>query len=167
MVLEFVRLFCVSVLLFFFFKQKTAYEMRISDWSSDVCSSDLRTVNQVRYPAYVVDSLCGQLRPTARAEGGIPPAFDRFIDRLHRRLVRGVGREIIEHPVTQPIAGADLHLVQPVEHVELGESDSGDSGNRHRLPDQHCVEPAATTLAAGEGAELVAAFAQQNGSANG
>src|SRR3546814_13519441 len=28
---------------FFFFKQKTAYEMRISDWSSDVCSSDLMT----------------------------------------------------------------------------------------------------------------------------
>src|SRR3546814_6327523 len=27
----------------FFFKQKTAYEMRISDWSSDVCSSDLRS----------------------------------------------------------------------------------------------------------------------------
>src|SRR3546814_2428207 len=35
--------FCVvcSLLVFFFFKQKTAYEMRISDWSSDVCSSDL------------------------------------------------------------------------------------------------------------------------------
>src|SRR3546814_7599083 len=31
----------VSVLVCFFFKQKTAYEMRISDWSSDVCSSDL------------------------------------------------------------------------------------------------------------------------------
>src|SRR3546814_6916881 len=29
------------VLCFFFFKQKTAYEVRISDWSSDVCSSDL------------------------------------------------------------------------------------------------------------------------------
>src|SRR3546814_4355282 len=29
---------------FFFFKQKTAYEMRISDWSSDVCSSDLTGV---------------------------------------------------------------------------------------------------------------------------
>src|SRR3546814_3191294 len=29
--------------MFFFFKQKTAYEMRISDWSSGVCSSDLRT----------------------------------------------------------------------------------------------------------------------------
>src|SRR3546814_9927356 len=36
----------VSVYLFFFFKQKTVYELRISDWSSDVCSSDLscRTV---------------------------------------------------------------------------------------------------------------------------
>src|SRR3546814_9018343 len=31
-----------SLVSFFFFKQKTAYEMRISDWSSDVCSSDLR-----------------------------------------------------------------------------------------------------------------------------
>src|SRR3546814_1886660 len=31
----------VLCLLFFFFKQKTAYEVRISDWSSDVCSSDL------------------------------------------------------------------------------------------------------------------------------
>src|SRR3546814_2773225 len=31
----------VSFIFFFFFKQKTAYEMRISDWSSDVCSSDL------------------------------------------------------------------------------------------------------------------------------
>src|SRR3546814_10335214 len=32
---------CCVMLCFFFFKQKTAYEMRISDWSSDVCSSDL------------------------------------------------------------------------------------------------------------------------------
>src|SRR3546814_1769774 len=32
---------CMSRFLLFFFKQKTAYEMRISDWSSDVCSSDL------------------------------------------------------------------------------------------------------------------------------
>src|SRR3546814_2307362 len=33
--------YVVVLYLFFFFKQKTAYEMRISDWSSDVCSSDL------------------------------------------------------------------------------------------------------------------------------
>src|SRR3546814_8483953 len=31
-----------NIVVFFFFKQKTAYEMRISDWSSDVCSSDLQ-----------------------------------------------------------------------------------------------------------------------------
>src|SRR3546814_5440705 len=34
-------LLCVLLVCIFFFKQKTAYEMRISDWSSDVCSSDL------------------------------------------------------------------------------------------------------------------------------
>src|SRR3546814_9326153 len=32
---------CDIIVFFFFFKQKTAYEMRVSDWSSDVCSSDL------------------------------------------------------------------------------------------------------------------------------
>src|SRR3546814_6787869 len=35
-------------MMFFFFKQKTAYEMRISDWSSDVCSSDLAEVLAVQ-----------------------------------------------------------------------------------------------------------------------
>src|SRR3546814_7382208 len=42
-----VSLVLVSV-VFFFFKQKTAYEMRISDWSSDVCSSDLPTGPETR-----------------------------------------------------------------------------------------------------------------------
>src|SRR3546814_6195314 len=37
---------CRMFFCFFFFKQKTAYEMRISDWSSDVCSSDLPLLNQ-------------------------------------------------------------------------------------------------------------------------
>src|SRR3546814_10426266 len=41
-------MFCVLLFfLFFFFKQKTAYEMRISDWSSDVCSSDLAAPRRV------------------------------------------------------------------------------------------------------------------------
>src|SRR3546814_6869529 len=35
------------VFFFFFFKQKTAYEMRISDWSSDVCSSDLADYDEI------------------------------------------------------------------------------------------------------------------------
>src|SRR3546814_17670892 len=42
--------------LFFFFKQKTAYEMRISDWSSDVCSSDLPTdMVRVNYKGSLLD----------------------------------------------------------------------------------------------------------------
>src|SRR3546814_4705209 len=39
----------------FFFKQKTAYEMRISDWSSDVCSSDL-AAQELQEPAFRVSS---------------------------------------------------------------------------------------------------------------
>src|SRR3546814_2283138 len=42
-----VLLSCISVFCFFFFKQKTAYEMRISDWSSDVCSSDLKRPDRI------------------------------------------------------------------------------------------------------------------------
>src|SRR3546814_3824462 len=49
MICYFFHVVCVFFILmciffFFFFKQKTAYEMRISDWSSDVCSSDLLTI---------------------------------------------------------------------------------------------------------------------------
>src|SRR3546814_9300328 len=40
-------LFMIVYVVFFFFKQKTAYEMRISDWSSDVCSSDLNVFAQI------------------------------------------------------------------------------------------------------------------------
>src|SRR3546814_17818017 len=39
-------------LIFFFFKQKTAYELRISDWSSDVCSSDLRRLKPLRISSF-------------------------------------------------------------------------------------------------------------------
>src|SRR3546814_7527696 len=35
----------IYICMFFFFKQKTAYELRISDWSSDVCSSDLGAIS--------------------------------------------------------------------------------------------------------------------------
>src|SRR3546814_1046572 len=47
---------CIQLFFFFFFKQKTAYEMRISDWSSDVCSSDLvdRGGEQAAAPAAVL-----------------------------------------------------------------------------------------------------------------
>src|SRR3546814_5256658 len=45
-----VCVYLFSGLHLFFFKQKTAYEMRISDWSSDVCSSDLRVDDAQPHP---------------------------------------------------------------------------------------------------------------------
>src|SRR3546814_949015 len=57
----------------FFFKQKTAYEMRISDWSSDVCSSDLELE--------VVLALALVRGIAARAAG---PALRRFLDPVAR-----------------------------------------------------------------------------------
>src|SRR3546814_7215524 len=53
----------MSSMLFFFFKQKTAYEMRISDWSSDVCSSDLQQHHQDQKEA-------GDADPAARITRG-------------------------------------------------------------------------------------------------
>src|SRR3546814_20327604 len=71
----------MSIILFFFFKQKTAYEMRISDWSSDVCSSDLPALRSGR-----------TLAPRAGRQEFDQPAHDR--QRLpparadHRRVAR-------------------------------------------------------------------------------
>src|SRR3546814_8641966 len=45
---------CLVFFLFFFFKQKTAYEMRISDWSSDVCSSDLTFTHEYYISFHIV-----------------------------------------------------------------------------------------------------------------
>src|SRR3546814_10763920 len=68
----------VYVQFFFFFKQKTAYEMRISDWSSDVCSSDLafRTISEVSdeldVPQHVLrfwEGKYSQVRPLKRGGG--------------------------------------------------------------------------------------------------
>src|SRR3546814_1612718 len=60
---------CV-VILFFFFKQKTAYEMRISDWSSDVCSSDL--------PAGGRGAVVNGMPLAAHAESGSSPRISRM-----------------------------------------------------------------------------------------
>src|SRR3546814_2341717 len=77
------------ILIVFFFKQKTAYEMRISDWSSDVCSSDLRdgaepagtrTMDRVRsvqlqpkYPDRCPDAATGQQSDPHAPEPGAEP----------------------------------------------------------------------------------------------
>src|SRR3546814_12245809 len=71
--------------IFFFFKQKTAYELRISDWSSDVCSSNLRACPTDERPrAARPKSACPWARRTA------PPDF-----RASRSEERRVGKECV------------------------------------------------------------------------
>src|SRR3546814_12647342 len=84
---------------FVFFKQKTAYEMRISDWSSDVCSSDLSTivgvVDDVRYRSvrdplqpifYLYDTgIVSQLM--IRFQGRSPSAVYDQVETVWQRLV--------------------------------------------------------------------------------
>src|SRR3546814_8058953 len=67
------------IFYFFFFKQKTAYEMRISDWSSDVCSSDLVFyLLGVQYTSPANAQLLIQLAPLLMALGGIVVFRERF-----------------------------------------------------------------------------------------
>src|SRR3546814_3966453 len=65
-----------SDIVFFFFKQKTAYEMRISDWSSDVCSSDLAGghVSQRELYALKLEDVPPELPPLVRVA-------QRFLER--------------------------------------------------------------------------------------
>src|SRR3546814_10321605 len=73
----------------FFFKQKTAYEMRISDWSSDVCSSDLR----------VGDAGTDQ-GIQAVGHGGEDVSSGGFLGRFCRLLIAGLA------PGARPLAGS-------------------------------------------------------------
>src|SRR3546814_5535820 len=66
--------------LVFVFKQKTAYEMRISDWSSDVCSSDLVGVDQ--HPPGLVEG-ADQVLAVPRVDPGL--AADRTVDLRQQR----------------------------------------------------------------------------------
>src|SRR3546814_1299019 len=73
----------------FFFKQKTAYEMRISDWSSDVCSSDLLWVSLGRdgSPCVIVEE--AQLRPPI--DGGRKAGMQADTERGTQRLRPSAG----------------------------------------------------------------------------
>src|SRR3546814_19566347 len=75
--------------MFFFFKQKTAYEMRISDWSSDVCSSDLEGL--AHRPREGVDrAVALGLQPVLGAVA-LPHRLDadRLVGARHPRLLEG------------------------------------------------------------------------------
>src|SRR3546814_9713047 len=88
-------------MLLFFFKQKTAYEMRISDWSSDVCSSDLLVAAPV-CARYARELECGgvelarrsEVRPAAHIHPAVTAAIDgEFFALRQRSEERRVGKE--------------------------------------------------------------------------
>src|SRR3546814_4709624 len=81
--------------LFFFFKQKTAYEMRISDWSSDVCSSDLDKAHDElsglsdsgtveRNPAKILE----QHRFLDLDDDGVPEPYIVWVDATTEKVLR-------------------------------------------------------------------------------
>src|SRR3546814_5314561 len=94
-----VFVFFVLHVFFFFFKQKTAYEMRISDWSSDVCSSDLPALlpglaGALHFPGDArlrPDRYVAELARVVRAQGGAIEercrvvGFEREGDRVRDR----------------------------------------------------------------------------------
>src|SRR3546814_7198636 len=87
--------------MIFFFKQKTAYEMRISDWSSDVCSSDLHPAPRAQRLAVLAAadhharraSLLDQYLLDQRA--GPHREIAMFAQRLDRSEERRVGKECV------------------------------------------------------------------------
>src|SRR3546814_2220241 len=87
---------------FFFFKQKTAYEMRISDWSSDVCSSDLDGATSADAAMSDDSAVSGEAdEPAAEprkpfyAYAGVDYAF------LHTSLSKEIGRASCRERVSQ------------------------------------------------------------------
>src|SRR3546814_6599989 len=81
---------------FFFFKQKTAYEMRISDWSSDVCSSDLKDVKEpFSGHSAALGIGDGSMRIVDVEDSHTSPRIDD-----HRRLGRGLRQALKKAPIT-------------------------------------------------------------------
>src|SRR3546814_5687228 len=97
-------LFCVLG-CFFFFKQKTAYEMRISDWSSDVCSSDL-------HPGIRVN-----VRPRLLYGRGEAERFDAEIQ-LHAGYVSGMSAQYLCGREMTLVATPGLLQRHPVRCVD-------------------------------------------------
>src|SRR3546814_19706355 len=84
---------------FFFFKQKTAYEMRISDWSSDVCSSDL--VRAKTGDAEVKATVLRVLNEFGEAHGdrGIEAADQPEVERdVFQRMLRPIAQAVEDLP---------------------------------------------------------------------
>src|SRR3546814_11558801 len=82
---------CSLSVCFFFFKQKTAYEMRISDWSSDVCSSDLiEALPATELSGFGLRDDMSDTLVIAISQSGTTTDTNRTVD-----LVRGRGAKVL------------------------------------------------------------------------
>src|SRR3546814_9760221 len=79
-------------LVFFFFKQKTAYEMRIRDWSSDVCSSDLG--DEADRQVFKVPSLRNVAVTAPYFHAGSAPTLERAVEVMFKYQL---GREPLKN----------------------------------------------------------------------
>src|SRR3546814_17881069 len=135
------------MVLFFFFKQKTAYEMRISDWSSDVCSSDLRAIDR-RYESqrrskvattdYIgfIEKIIGEERridsEIADAEDTSADLDGRIVAHLHRRI--STRPFIAEEAIAMVEAGAQQQLPHiPDEARIIGSHDQTPAWGKDKL----------------------------------
>src|SRR3546814_4830959 len=107
------------VVFVFFFKQKTAYEMRISDWSSDVCSSDLRLVTAIEN--IIAD------RP-----GQAVPFLHKCMEKPRDALTM---QALVAHGPAHDLPHA-LHLVEAREVHQHGEA--GEKLQSLGKADEHC-----------------------------
>src|SRR3546814_1340372 len=90
---------CYCVFVFFFFKQKTAYEMRISDWSSDVCSSDLLEGVQARLQDY--DLYMTENTPSDRLWEATAPVLNAIAQNKRVDTTRRLLTECILHELRE------------------------------------------------------------------
>src|SRR3546814_15997953 len=86
-----------GVYYFFFFKQKTAYEMRISDWSSDVCSSDLNRGTILAKKPSRRGSSAPTIADVAKRAGVSPMTVSRVIN--GEQTVRPLTRAAVEDAI--------------------------------------------------------------------
>src|SRR3546814_6310773 len=97
------------MLLFFFFKQKTAYEMRISDWSSDVCSADLPQPPVVqsrhRHPRRKGDRRRAVIHADFRPIDDPEPLAERF-GNIERRIGDEAGHGV--QPISKAGDGSNI-----------------------------------------------------------
>src|SRR3546814_7455461 len=129
-------IFVWSEIGFFFFKQKTAYEMRISDWSSDVCSSDLPApfvlvkvpVDQFerRFGMMLEDGLVVPFRCELTDVLKGMPISDRYHEkwrtRSHRSFATLSGREIGRAHVETPVNNAHLVCRLLLDHNNVSQT---------------------------------------------